>query len=415
MKIITKRDEEKKNFSTFETVLFVLLALLAGFSMGELLDKKLSNIDAQKTSNLIANNKEEDPYLDEFIENYNYILDNYYKEIDKEDLINNAISGMMDSLDDPYSVYMDETEYNNFNITLDGSYEGIGVQIVKDEETGYIKVSSVFDNSPASDAGLKANDLIISMDDEEVKDMDASEFSSMVRKSNKSEFDFKILRDNEEKNIHIVRRVVTLDSVTSETYEIAGKKVGYIYIGIFALNTDKQFKEKLIELEKDGIDYLIIDVRSNTGGHLTAVDSILDMFLSENQIMYQFDQNNNVTKTTGKGHDEKKYKIILLGDSASASASEVLIAGLRENLDCVFIGKKTFGKGTVQQLISLTDGQQYKITVKKWLTPKGNWVNDTEGYIPDIEIDLSEKYLETQSDDDDTQLQRAFEYIKTGK
>ena len=123
-------------------------------------------------------------------------------------------------------------------------------------------------------------------------------------------------------------------------------------------------------------------------------------------------QNNKITKTYGKGKDSKEYKIILLGDENSASASEVLIAGIRENLDSIFIGKKTYGKGTVQELVTLSDGNKYKITVKKWLTPKGNWINDTEGIEPDISIELDEKYYASGLDEDDTQLQAALNYIK---
>jgi len=205
--------------------------------------------------------------------------------------------------------------------------------------------------------------------------------------------------------------VVNIESVISKVYEENDKKIGYIYIGIFANNTYNQFKTELEELESQNIDSLIIDVRSNTGGHLTAVDGILDLFLNSNHIMYQFEQDAKVTSIYGTGKENKNYEIVLLGDSISASASEVLIAGLRENLNSKFIGKKTYGKGTVQELITLSDGTQYKITVKKWLTPKGNWINETEGISPDIEIDLADKYFETGEDKDDSQLQKAIEYL----
>ena len=180
---------------------------------------------------------------------------------------------------------------------------------------------------------------------------------------------------------------------------------------IFANNTYKQFKTELEKLEKENIEYLIIDVRSNTGGHLTSIDSILDLFLGSKQIMYQFDDKGKITKAYGTGNENKKYKIILLGNEDTASASEVLIASLKENLKATFIGKKTYGKGTVQELKNLTDGNKYKITIKKWLTPKGNWINDTKGIKPDIEVELDEKYFETYEKEDDNQLQTAIDYI----
>ena len=148
---------------------------------------------------------------------------------------------------------------------------------------------------------------------------------------------------------------------------------------------------------------------------MTSIDSILDLFLNTKHIMYQFDEKGKITKIHGKGNEKKNYEIILLGNEDSASASEVLISSIKENLNAKFIGKKTYGKGTVQELKKLTDGTQFKITVKKWLTPKGNWINDTEGIVPDIDVDLDEKYYETYEDEDDTQLQRVFEYIRNGE
>lgn len=393
----------KKIFSTRETILLVITALVIGLSIGLLFNK--SKIINKEISNTDEN-------LNEFIKNYNYILNNYYDEIDKEKLINSAIAGMMESLDDPHSMYFDKDETNNFSISLNGSYEGVGIQIIKDEETGYILVTSVFKNSPASEAGLLPGDSIISIDDKLATTLSASEFSSIVRSGDKESYKIKILRDGEEREIDLKKSTVTLTSVASEIIEQDNKKIGYIYIGIFANNTYTQFKEKLEDLEKQNIEYLIIDVRGNTGGHLTAVDGMLDIFLNKKQVMYKFEKNDKITEIYGTGNENKKYEIILLGDESSASASEVLIAGLKENLGSVFIGKKTYGKGTVQELVTLSDGTQYKITVKKWLTPKENWINDTEGIKPDIEIDLDDKYFETYKKEDDTQLQRALQYIK---
>lgn len=401
--------EENKNkikktlFTTSEVISLVVISLAIGLAIGKL----LSN------TKIVTNSKTvKDEYLDEFINNYEYIVDNYYEEVDKEKIINSAISGMMDALDDPYSMYFDENSSDNFSITLDGSYRGLGVQIYKDAETGYMIVSYVFKNSPASESGLAVGDKIISLDGVSVKEISATDFSTSIRNSEKNEFSMKVLRDGNELDITLNKKMVVLDSVSSKIFDVDGKKVGYIYIGIFANNTYEQFNEKLKELEKENISHLIIDVRGNSGGHLTAVDDILDLFLSSNQVMYQFNKNNKITKTYGKGKDSKSYKIILLGDETSASASEVLIAGIRENLDSIFIGKKTYGKGTVQELVTLSDGNKYKITVKKWLTPKGNWINDTEGIEPDISVDMDEKYYTSGLDEDDTQLQSALNYIK---
>ena len=393
----------KKIFSTSETILLVVMSLLIGLSIGLLFKQNKNIINKEFVS---------DDNLKEFIKNYNYIVDNYYEKVNKEDLINSAISGMMESLDDPHSVYLDEDQTDNFTISLNGSYEGVGIQIVKDEESGNMLITSIFKDSPAAKSGLLPGDMVISIDDTKAKDLSASEFSSIIRNGTKNSYKLKVLREKEELEITLKKSLVTLASVTSEIFEKDNKKIGYIYIGIFANNTYNQFKQELEKLEKENIDTLIIDVRGNTGGHLTTVDGILDIFLNKNQIMYQFEQSGKVTTTYGSGTDNKKYDIVLLGDEVSASASEVLIAGLRENLGSIFIGKKTYGKGTVQELITLSDGTQYKITVKKWLTPKGNWINDSKGLVPDIEVELDKKYYETYEIADDTQLQKAIDYIK---
>lgn len=398
-----KGEESKKIFTTSETILLVIFSLIIGISIGFLFNK--GKIITQSTIN-------KDEHLNEFVKNYNYILENYYKDIDQENLINSAIAGMMESLDDPYSMYFGEEETDNFSISLNGSYEGVGIQITKDVITGYMLITSVFKDSPAAEAGLIAGDMIISIDDNLAKELTASEFSSIIRNGTNESYKLKVLRDEEELEIILSRKVVTLTSVTSEIYEQDDEKIGYIYIGIFANNTYSQFKKELEKLEKENIDYLILDVRGNTGGHLTAVDKMLDLFLGKKQILYQFEQNGQKTAIYGTGNENKPYEIILLGDSTSASASEVLIAGLKENLGCIFIGKQTYGKGTVQELITLSDGTQYKITVKKWLTPKGNWINDTKGITPDIEVELDDKYYETYLNEDDTQLQRAIQYIR---
>ncbi|MBE6139471.1 MAG: S41 family peptidase [Firmicutes bacterium] len=398
-----KGEESKKIFTTSETILLVIFSLIIGISIGFLFNK--GKIITQSTIN-------KDEHLNEFVKNYNYILENYYKDIDQENLINSAIAGMMESLDDPYSMYFGEEETDNFSISLNGSYEGVGIQITKDVITGYMLITSVFKDSPAAEAGLIAGDMIISIDDNLAKELTASEFSSIIRNGTNESYKLKVLRDEEKLEIILSRKVVTLTSVTSEIYEQDDKKIGYIYIGIFANNTYSQFKKELEKLEKENIDYLILDVRGNTGGHLTAVDKMLDLFLGKKQILYQFEQNGQKTAIYGTGNENKPYEIILLGDSTSASASEVLIAGLKENLGCIFIGKQTYGKGTVQELITLSDGTQYKITVKKWLTPKGNWINDTKGITPDIEVELDDKYYETYLNEDDTQLQRAIQYIR---
>ena len=360
-----------------------------------------------------SSNKEEVEYdenLTTFIDNYNYIVNNYYKEVDRKQLVDDAIAGMMKTLDDPYSVYMSEEQTKNINIALNGEYKGLGLVISKDKD-GNIIIAGVFENSAADKAGMLEGDIIKKINDKDIKDMEPSDFSNYVMNSTDNEFKMIITREGEEKELTVTKSNVEIDSVSSKVIEENNHKIGYIYISMFALNTVEQFSKKLIELEKDEIEALIIDVREDSGGYLTTVDSILKRFMTKKQVIYQLKKDKSITKEYGKAKENKKYKIVLLGNENSASASELLISGIRENYDnSIFIGKKTYGKGTAQEMVSLDKNNKYKITTKKWLTPKGNWINDTEGIIPDIEVD-TEIISFGDIGYDDVQLKRAVEEL----
>lgn len=398
-----KKNNNNKKFSLFETLILIIITFTISFSLGIIVVGHKNKITKPV--------EEKDKYLENFITNYQYIVDNYYEKVDKEKLINDAISGMMNALDDPYSAYISDDESNNFNINLEGSYQGLGVSIVKDPDSGYIMVYYTFKDSPADKAGLKSADIIKAIDGELTNEIDTSEFSNKILKSDKQNYVLTVIRDGEEFDVNISKENVTIDSVKSEIIEKGDKKIGYLYLSIFANNTAKQFNKKLSELEEKNIDALIIDVRENTGGHLTAVEEILKSLLTKKQITYKLQDNDKINEYYGSLKNNKKYEIVLLGDEYSASASEVLIASLKENLNSKLIGVKTFGKGTVQELITLPNGVQYKITTKKWLSPNGNWVNDTNGIIPDIEVKMDEKYYQTFDKNDDNQLQEAINYI----
>lgn len=398
-KVHTKlvRFNNKNQLKFFEVLILLVLAIVLGFLLGNSLIKK----DSGKVKSSVV-----DTNLSRFIENYKYIVDNYYEDVDKIKLIDSAIAGMTESLDDPYSVYMDSSSASSFNINLNGQYKGLGLVITKENDTDYIQVIGILDNSPASKTGIEVNDYIKSINEKSSKEMTTSEFSNYVINNDDTDYDLVIIRNGEEISKKIEKDDITISSVSSKLLEEQDKKIGYIYISIFANNTTKQFFSELKKLEEKNIDYLIIDVRSNTGGHLSSVDAILSNLLTKKQVLYQLKKQDKVEKIYGSAKYNKRYKIVLLGNELSASASEVLISSLRENLNSEFIGKKTYGKGTVQELVNINKNVQYKITTKKWLTPKGNWINDTKGIQPDIEVEYEE-----QDNEYDSQLKRAINYI----
>lgn len=389
----------KKNFNSKEVIFLLIVTCLISLAIGNSI-----NIDKKSLEQPIDEN------LTEFEQNYQYIIDNYYEEVDKAKLIKGAIEGMVNSLGDDYSIAITDDMSNNFNIKLTGSYSGLGIEIVNDQLYN-IYISDVIEGSPAEKAGLKVLDKIISIDEIEFTGKKTTELTNYIKEGNKEKYIIKVERDNKEETFELTRETIEIKSVYSEIKNIDNQKIGYVYISIFASNTSTQFKNAIEELEKEGINSLIIDVRSNTGGHLTSVVDMLSCLLDSSKIIYQIENKGEVTKYYSKGNTTKTYPIVVLQNNGSASASELLSAALKEEYGATIIGENSYGKGTVQELISLQDGIQYKITTKKWLTPKGNWINGT-GVSVDIEEKLSEEYRQNPTDENDNQLQKAIEYLK---
>ncbi len=398
-------DNNKHSFRFHEVLILVVItcffSFFAGVSM-ERVHKANDNIDNKDMINISDE-------LQSFISDYNYILDNYYEKLDEKELLDAALKGVLALLDDPYSMYIDSDDYSNMNILLNGSYYGIGISVAKVDDN--MIVLQVFNNSPAAKADIQVGDIITKINDTLTSDLDVKDFSNMVIKGDVDKFNLVILRNEEEKTVTVKRENIVIDTVTSKMFEKNDKKIGYIDIDSFAANTGKQFSNNLAKLEKQKIDSLIIDVRSNTGGHLSVVGNILSQLMDSSYVIYQLEQDSKKNKVYSTGNNTKEYQIVVLGNSLSASAAEILIGSLKDNLKAFFIGNKTYGKGTVQELKNLPNGDQYKITTKKWLTPKGDWVNDSEGIIPDIEIELDDKYIANPTDDNDNQLQKALEFL----
>ena len=387
----------------FLLIVTCIIGLISGYLLGT--SKKVSN------NNSMSINIDKD--LNTFEETYQYILDNYYgeEEITKEKLINAALDGMLNALGDVNSTYMDEDTSNTFNITLEGSYQGLGIEIGNEVNSGNIVIITVFKDSPADKAGLQAGDKLLKINGEDITAQTSSYFANYIKVSESKEFDLVISRNGVEQNVKVEREKVVLKSILSKVIEKNNKKTGYIYISIFANNTYEQFKEALKELESQNIDSLIIDVRSNSGGHMSSAKDILSLFLDSSKIVYQTQDKSGIVKTYSNGTKTVDYKIVLIANQNSASSSEILVAGLKDNLDAKLVGEKTYGKGTVQELQTLPNGSQYKFTIKKWLTPNGICI-DKVGIEPDYKVSLSEEYSKNPSDETDNQLQKAIEILQ---
>lgn len=383
-------------FKTKEVVFLLLITAIISLIMGGIV-----------TYNVTLKGTNVDSELAEFIKNYDYITNNYYGDVDKNELIDSAISGMLNTLD-KNSTYVGSDD-DNFSIYLEGSYEGTGIQVYNDENNNIV-IYSVFDDTSASKAGLKAGDVIIRLNDKDTTNMSIADFSSLVKKQ-KGKFKITYKRDDEEKTVSLKVSKVELKSVYSETIEKNDKKIGYIQMSIFANNTYEQFKKALSNLENENMNGLIIDLRSNSGGHLSSAEEIISLFLDSSHPIYQIKTKDSLNTYYSLGKETKKYKIVILIDENSASASEVVTSALTEQYGAVTVGEKSYGKGTVQELQSLNDGEQYKLTTKSWLTSKGK-VIDGKGIEPDYKVSLDEKYYDEPSFDNDNQLQKAIELIE---
>ena len=383
-------------FKTKEVVFLLLITAIISLIMGGIV-----------TYNVTLKGTNVDSELAEFIKNYDYITNNYYGDVDKNELIDSAIAGMLNTLD-KNSTYVGSDD-DNFSIYLEGSYEGTGIQVYNDENNNIV-IYSVFDDTSASKAGLKAGDVIIRLNDKDTTNMSIADFSSLVKKQ-KGKFKITYKRDNEEKTVSLKVSKVELKSVYSETIEKNDKKIGYIQMSIFANNTYEQFKKALSNLENENMNGLIIDLRSNSGGHLSSAEEIISLFLDSSHPIYQIKTKDSLNTYYSLGKETKKYKIVILIDKNSASASEVTTSALTEQYGAVTVGEKSYGKGTVQELQSLNDGEQYKLTTKSWLTSKGK-VIDGKGIEPDYKVSLDEKYYDEPSFDNDNQLQKAIELIE---
>ena len=347
--------------------------------------------------------------LGKFFDVYETLMDNYYDDIDKEQLVEDAIDGMVSSVGDVYTSYTDEDGGKKFDEIVNGEYEGIGCTIQLQEDG--LKVIEVFKDSPSEKAGLQAGDLILKVDDIEVtKDTNVTELSNYIKTEGDGKIKMIISRDGEEKELNLKRDKVETAVVNSSIYEKNDKKIGYLSISIFSSAASKQFKERLEELEKNGIDSLVIDVRGNNGGYLTAVTDIASQLLPKGKVIYQVEKDGKRESTKDKTNTKREYPIAILVNDGSASASEILAGAIKESYEGFVVGTKTYGKGTVQQVKKLKDGSMIKYTVENWLTPEGNWI-DGKGIEPTHEVEFDVKYYDEPIADNDNQLQKALDLV----
>ena len=346
--------------------------------------------------------------LKKFYDVYDVLIDNYNGDIDEDELIENAINGMVSGVDDIYTSYSSPSKTDNFNEMVSGTYEGIGCTIQQVDNA--IRVVEVYEKSPAFKAGLKADDVIKSVDSIEAIKLGTSKLAEYIKNEAKGKVTMVIVRGEEEKTLVLERSKVEIPTVSSKVFTKNDKKIGYIRIGLFSSVADKQFKNKLAEMEKENIKGLVIDVRDNNGGYLSTVTNIASMLLPKGKVIYQVSKDDKKVATKDKTSEKREYPIAIITNESSASASEILAAAIKESYKGFVVGEKTYGKGTVQQVKKLSDGSMIKYTVENWLTPDGNWINE-KGVEPTNKVSIGEKYIQEPNEENDMQIQKALELV----
>lgn len=393
---------------------YIKLAILAVVSMiiGSVITIAIKDFDVAK----VNTNKTEVSYsktkkgFDSLYETYDTIMSEYYKDVDSDKLIEGAINGMLESLDDEHTMYFDKKSKEEFDSELSGNYYGIGAQIqLTSDET--IKITKVFDDSPAKKAGLKEEDIFVSVDGTSVKGKSATEVANMLKSDSVKTSTIVVKRNDKELTFKVTKENITLFSVSSEMLDNNGKNVGYLSVSIFGQKTYSQFKDALTKLEKQDMDSLIIDLRGNTGGYLSTVTNMLEEFIDKGNVIYQIQSSSGVKQYKTVKASEKKYKIVVLIDGGSASASEIMSAAMKEVYGATLVGQTTYGKGTVQTTKNLSNGSMIKYTIEKWLTPSGKNI-DKEGIKPDYEVELGDSYKNNPTKENDAQLQKALDLLK---
>lgn len=343
--------------------------------------------------------------LRKLINVYDTITSSYYGDIDKNKMIDSAIESMLNEAGDGYTTYSNKKDTQLFLENMDSTYEGFGCTVATNI-SNEIYVVSLFENSPAAAAGLQKDDVILKIDGISFEGKTSEDMSNYVKNSKKSKIEVVIRRGDEEKELTVNRKKIEIPTVEGKV--IDNTEIGYIQINVFSAVTSEQFKKELINLEKKKIKGLIIDVRGNSGGYLSSVTDISSMFLKKGDVIYQLENGSKIEKIKDKTKESRSYPVAVIVNAASASASEILASAMKESYHGLVVGTNTYGKGTVQKTKQLKDGTMIKYTVQKWLTPKGNWINEI-GVTP---TDFVEYKTATETEvTSDRQLQKAIDLI----
>jgi carboxyl-terminal processing protease len=367
----------------------VALMVIAAMAFGSLvtalffMDDEPSELPNQVSSE----SKEYKAYEEKLKKTYDTIRSNYVRNISDQALMDGALRGMIAALGDPHSEYMNPKEAKQFlSSIMNSSFSGIGAGVVIKD--GQVTIESIIKDSPAEHAGLQVNDQIRKVDGKSIVGLKLNEAVAKIRGPKGTKVSLEVVRGGGVPfTVTAIRKDIPQTTVSNK---MMANRIGYIGITQFSQNTDKEFFNSLSQLEKQKMKGLVIDLRGNPGGLLSVVVKMCEQLLPEGKVIVSTqDKAGKKEVYRAKGTNVKSYPITILVDEGSASAAEIMAAAFQQSGGYTVIGKKTYGKGSVQSSIEFSDGSNLKLTIAKWLTPKGTWIDQhggTKGLPPNVEV-----------------------------
>ena len=401
--------EEQKRFKTYKIIMLVVLVAFVTFLLTSIGMYQYFTNDGFGKSLIAKSDANEE--LVNTLDQYRRIIDKYYLgDIDEEQLKEGAISGYIDGLGDEYTEYISKEDMSDYMADTTGNFVGVGVYMVQDTEANRIMVLSPIKGGPAEKAGLQPGDYITAVDGVEYSGEQMTEASNKIKGEEGTTVKLEVLRGEENLNFELTRENIRTNPVEGEVLD---GNIGYITFSSFDEGTAEEFKAKFEELQGQGITSLIIDLRNNGGGIVDEALGIANYILDKDSvILYEVDKNNNETEEKTTDDPIINMPIVLLTNENTASSSEILAGALKDHGKATIVGTKTYGKGVIQQLLTLPDGSGLKITSEKYLTPNRTEINKI-GIEPDEEVELPDTVTNVLDVDrnEDTQLQKAIEVL----
>lgn len=401
-----EKRERKYYFTGMVTGVFLAVVLVCGGLLIRSVIRDKKSGAAVETSVINDNSTAKLQILQETIEKY------YLEDVDESKLEEGMYAGLLDALDDPYSVYYTAQELQAIYEKTKGVYYGIGAYIGIDATTGYPYVSKIIEDTPAAASDLRAGDLLYEVEGESVYGMDTSEVVAKIKGEEGTDVNITVARINGN-SYDYIDLTITRAKINNPTvsYRMLDQNIAYIQIVEFDDVTTDQFTDALATAKGDGMQGLILDLRGNPGGNLTTVVDIARQMLPEGMIVYTEDKYGYREEYTCDGKRQLDVPLVVLVDKDSASASEILAGAIKDYGIGTLVGTTTFGKGIVQRIMQLTDGSAIKLTISKYYTPNGYNIHGT-GIEPDVTVTFdAEKYAEDGTDNQLEEAQRVMEEL----